>query len=1737
VRLVNTLSLKNPYFGEIPVNSPTTKDLRAVYALDNSKGVISMIVGGEEHNVYYTTNASASTATWTKLPIPTTIRKAGFIFDGANNYMLPALISDKGTLIRLSNTESTSPVNTLAIADSSNSGSSTSNFTDIGGSDTATVNDTLVTYNAPGATLTAGTYILTGRYPSSGFPAEIGESSVLSALPASNAVLTNLVYTGSNRVSAADSVNNKMYKGKIGSGSITWQDVSTNVHSNRISDLGVFPTGGTTVFSTGDKGRLYYSKIVTSGTVNMKALAMPTLKNLSGIISNATALYAVGDSSAIYKATYGLSGYALSTFTTILSPVGYTPLYGIANSGTKAYIAGANGTELFLSSPSATSAVQGVSGGVTNFNGVCSTPFGTAFLFGNNSNMWAYGATSGKKVDSLFDCRFWAENFMDVNHGFVVGDSGIIRRTDNGGALWQTVLPEINSNGVPDYKTVWTTGIGNSIVAGTGGFLGRASGSNIVTHAGTGSTYVYNSSSTQIWYKIKFHANYPNSGYVVGSGGSILQLAISGATLTVSNFAHTLPASSDLHAIHVFRDNSFIVAGAQGSIYYYNLAIPGWINCSPSTNTNYTNFTFNDIYFRDDIVGYVVGDSAVNLGGEIMKCTILQGQIQSLDPSLYTTAANPLGFAEMPVEDGLTAKSIVSNTGQVNYNTIAFTGPYDGFVGGSYSTSPPSNTQNYPYARLINDRGGEFSSLYWYDRLGRLVLSQNTKQNNEIKKGYTYILYDNNGRIYESGQKIENADTSNLFNKIFGDTIMGIYNPSVISPNKYITWIKDNTGLRIQVMHNYYDVQEILPTSVLQQQNLRNRIASITYRDTVRTDSLVFNNAIHYSYDIIGDVPTQIQDDSIAGIVGQRYKRLDYKYDFVSGEINELDYQSGQLDQYHQKYSFDADFRITNVSTSRDSILWDNDAHYFYYPHFHLARVEVGDQQVQGMDYVYTLQGQIKAMNSDILSPNNDIGSDGLQIESNLNKGFAKDAAGYSIDYFTGDYDPINKTKWNNIQTRFESVKYGSSLMNSCHNLFNGNISAMITTISKPVKYSNDTSIHINPLPQGTSYVYDQLNRIVRMRAYQNLGTNNTWGSMTYSGLYFDSLAYDANGNILFQQRNDSIGGIMSILNYHYNNNNGTGPTLQNRLYHVNNAASTPNPLDIKDEGAFNSASATINQKNNYRYTAMGELAKDTAGGIDTIIWNDYRKPWKIKKYNGDSIIFYYDASLNRIRKEYKPTSGYPVNTFYVHDGGGNIIAIYMETMTNNSVSYILKERDIYGANRIGVDNTPVQLISPVPIAQVDSFARYLGDKQYEIYNHLKNVIAVVSDRKIQRLNNKDSLVYEPDIISSNDYYPFGMLEPGRNFSSSNYRYAFNGKEKDDETYGEGDEYDYGNRLFDPRVGRFFSEDRVQRSFPELSTYQFASNNPIFAIDLDGKEATQTTYTDDDGFTYVCINVDIKVVNNSGKNGIDAQLTGIMNAIATEVEDDGTQYDPATCTLFITHVNIIPVQASQIDPKKDFYLEFVEDVSGTDGDGKGIVLGATDKLGATKVNRMQVLNFIGSENMVYMGNEDPIFHMIRTGVHEIFHALGLNHPGEKVNGKRRRKKFANYDFNGVYCDPKTNVMYQSRYGSGTDINIGQLNEIKNAIIKNEGANNVELNTSTPAQQNTQDQAQNNSGGSNNVEGGGQRDEETADHADAESMKGGVPDNDSGSSGGDGSAPFSGGGDESGGQSSSGDSTA
>ena len=86
--------------------------------------------------------------------------------------------------------------------------------------------------------------------------------------------------------------------------------------------------------------------------------------------------------------------------------------------------------------------------------------------------------------------------------------------------------------------------------------------------------------------------------------------------------------------------------------------------------------------------------------------------------------------------------------------------------------------------------------------------------------------------------------------------------------------------------------------------------------------------------------------------------------------------------------------------------------------------------------------------------------------------------------------------------------------------------------------------------------------------------------------------------------------------------------------------------------------------------------------------------------------------------------------------------------------------------------------------------------------------------------------------IQTSDYQTLAS----RSANTGGYRYFFNGQEGDNEVLGEASLHDYGFRMYDARLARFWSVDPITKDFPMLSPFQFASNTPIWGVDLDGLE-------------------------------------------------------------------------------------------------------------------------------------------------------------------------------------------------------------------------------------------------------------------------------------------------------------
>jgi RHS repeat-associated protein len=148
--------------------------------------------------------------------------------------------------------------------------------------------------------------------------------------------------------------------------------------------------------------------------------------------------------------------------------------------------------------------------------------------------------------------------------------------------------------------------------------------------------------------------------------------------------------------------------------------------------------------------------------------------------------------------------------------------------------------------------------------------------------------------------------------------------------------------------------------------------------------------------------------------------------------------------------------------------------------------------------------------------------------------------------------------------------------------------------------------------------------------------------------------------------------------------------------------------------------------------------------------------------------------------------------------------------------------------------------------------------KSEPYFNHLGNVLAVITDRRIQACGAGDVMYYNAQVVSVSDYYPFGMGIKEREWSDStfSYRFGFNGYENEPDIAGQGSVIDFGARIYDSRLGRFFSTDPIV--YPYWSPYQYDGNSPIALKDYLGmgngdpdKPKKKEQYKDPNGSTFL----------------------------------------------------------------------------------------------------------------------------------------------------------------------------------------------------------------------------------------------------------------------------------------------
>jgi len=634
-----------------------------------------------------------------------------------------------------------------------------------------------------------------------------------------------------------------------------------------------------------------------------------------------------------------------------------------------------------------------------------------------------------------------------------------------------------------------------------------------------------------------------------------------------------------------------------------------------------------------------------------------------------------------------------------------------------------------------------------YSEDGLLRYSQDENQAASTAHTYSYTLYDELKRVIEVGElTCPTALTSQNIGSIPLDGLPTATQKDEWTKTYYTTPHIDNS-----TPIAYYNQQGE------EQSYLRNRV-SYTESGVDISGVPQVQTSTTYSYDIHGNV--QWIRQNIPGL-GEHY--IAYEYDLLTSVVKKVRFNEFSDDKFFHKYEYDEQKRLTETYTSRDGIIWDRDAAYNYYAHGPLKRTELGDDRVQGLDYVYTIHGWIKSVNNPLMDqynldagPTNDPGEDGF------GNPVMKDAFGYTLGYYEGDFTRTGASI--------------SSVINwdEATPLYNGNISAWSNGVNENA-LTNSLTIN-SPLSSESisqrNFVYDELSRIKSSKLGE---TQTNVGAMGFpvldfaGGMYATDYEYDGNGNIQFLERyGDNGTNSIDAFSYSY----GTGD-FQNRLLSVTDGAS------VSPAGALDGTQS-------YTYDYIGNLTHSINGNETLSV--DWRVDGKVEAVtitDGSTISqlnFIYDASGNRVAKIFDPntsTSNDEEYTYHVRDASGNIMATYTKRYNVSVWERKLKERTLFGSARLGVDNKihnlgTTDIVRSSGVTNYTTDYRELSNKLFELSDHLGNVTMTISDAKQQ----VGAGLYEAQLVSYKQYYPFGWAMPERQANPDDYRFGFNGKEK-----------------------------------------------------------------------------------------------------------------------------------------------------------------------------------------------------------------------------------------------------------------------------------------------------------------------------------------------------------------------
>lgn len=357
-----------------------------------------------------------------------------------------------------------------------------------------------------------------------------------------------------------------------------------------------------------------------------------------------------------------------------------------------------------------------------------------------------------------------------------------------------------------------------------------------------------------------------------------------------------------------------------------------------------------------------------------------------------------------------------------------------------------------------------------------------------------------------------------------------------------------------------------------------------------------------------------------------------------------------------------------------------------------------------------------------------------------------------------------------------------------------------------------------------TKYVYDHMGR--KKEVYENI---NNQGEVNLS-----SYRYSETGQLLTKGLHYN----MQISNYAYNERGWlkkvTSPEFSFQLNY--NDGTNPQWNGNISNQAWGASAPNANMFT-YTYDKLNRLLSGSATGMSESLSYDGMGNMKTLNRNGQVGEYSYYGNANQLRQI---LNGALATAEYIYNDNGNVtydgrngktisynILNLPQTVSGGiSYTYDFSRRKLRKQGSTTVDyvegiqytNGSIDFIQTEEGRAINNGGIY--KYEYNLRDHLGNVrysfdIYNGVKRKIQQ----------------DDYFPFGKRVSSYAGSPDN-KYLYNGKELQDEL----GQYDYGARFYDPVIGRWNVVDPMAEKYPSWSPYNYAVNNPVNYIDLDGRD-------------------------------------------------------------------------------------------------------------------------------------------------------------------------------------------------------------------------------------------------------------------------------------------------------------